>query len=86
MGDSDASTSDANIPSTEDGKKQNSHKLLTQEDSQAPKHKRKGLSPTGLCGEVKDKTIYKHICRVGNEEVRIPSNGYHFLMKYVVNT
>lgn len=42
------STSDAKRFSREEGKKQNVHELLKQEDRHGPKHKRKGLSPTGL--------------------------------------
>lgn len=44
------STSEANRFIREEGKKQNTHKLLKQEDRQAPKYKRKGLSPTGFRG------------------------------------
>lgn len=80
------STSDAKRFSREEGKKQNVHELLKQEDRHGPKHKRKGLSPTGLHREVEDKTTQKHICRLGNEQVRVPSNGYSFLTKCVVNT
>lgn len=76
---------DANTSSRKDDKNQNFHTVLKQEDRQAPKHNRKGFSPTGLHGDIRDKTIHEHICTLGNGEVRVPSKGYD-LMKYVVNT
>lgn len=51
-----------------DDKNQILHTVRRQDDRQAPKHKRKGFSLTGLHGEMKDRTIHKHICMVGNEE------------------